>query len=240
VTRYLAALAVVVAGVCTTAMNWRFSYQLGTTEFDAYLWATFSVALDVCKWLMLPIAARAGRARMPRAIAAAAIWLVATCYSFAAALGFAAYNREITAAERRSQTQIHRTLLTMQQSPRWQSSAACADSTTKQSKEFCAAYRRVESKLTALPQQDDPQSALIAHLTGLSQEQAPLVLALSLAVACELVSALGFFAIALGSPGPHPISGRRHQPQERRQARSSGSNASPDLDKPRWRPRKNN
>jgi len=40
-------------------MNWRFSYQLGTSAWDSYTWATFSVALDVTKWLMLPFAALA-------------------------------------------------------------------------------------------------------------------------------------------------------------------------------------
>jgi len=34
------------AGVCTTAMNWCFSYQIGTTVWDSY---TFSVALAVTK-----------------------------------------------------------------------------------------------------------------------------------------------------------------------------------------------
>ena len=55
-TRLIAITAVLVAGLCTTAMNWRFSYELGTTVWDSYTWATFSVALDVSKWLMLPFA----------------------------------------------------------------------------------------------------------------------------------------------------------------------------------------
>ena len=46
-TRNLAAFAILVAGACTAAMNWRFSYQLGTSEFDRFILATFSVALDV-------------------------------------------------------------------------------------------------------------------------------------------------------------------------------------------------
>jgi hypothetical protein len=54
-----AGAAIIVAGVRTTAMNWRFSYQIGTTAWDSRTWATFSVALDVTKWLMLPLAALA-------------------------------------------------------------------------------------------------------------------------------------------------------------------------------------
>ena len=96
ITRYLACLAIFVAGLCTTAMNWRFSYQLGTTEWDSYTWAIFSVALDVAKWLMLPCAALAWKFHKLRALAAISIWFVATTYSFTAAIGFAALNRDTT------------------------------------------------------------------------------------------------------------------------------------------------
>src|SRR5947207_9219707 len=157
---YLASCAVIVAGICTTVMNWRFSYQLGANEFDAYIWAIFSVALDVCKWTMLPFAALTSRTHRRRATAAIAIWFIATCYSFAAALGFAALNREATSADRRSQTEVHAALQSMRQSPRWQSSAACADATTKTSKDFCATYRAMEIRQKALPQHEDPQAAL--------------------------------------------------------------------------------
>src|SRR5437762_420415 len=125
-TRMIAIIAIVVAGACTTAMNWRFSYQLGTTIWDSYTWAVFSVALDVTKWLMLSFAALAWRSHKFRAIAAVAIWLVATIYSFTAAIGFAALNRETSVSERQVQADLHKTLQLMRQTPRWQSSAACA------------------------------------------------------------------------------------------------------------------
>ena len=89
-THHLAILAVLDAGACTTAMNWRFSYQLGTTDWDSYTWALFSVALDVAKWLMLPCAVLAWKFRKSQSIAAVSIWLVATIYSFTAAIGLAA------------------------------------------------------------------------------------------------------------------------------------------------------
>ena len=40
-----------------------------------------------------------------------------------------------------------------------------------------------------------PQSALLSRLTGLPPDQVRLVLSVFLAAACEIVSALGFFAI---------------------------------------------
>ena len=187
--------AVITAGACTTAMNWRFAYQLGTTEWDSIVWATFSVALDVAKWLMLPFAALAWRPHKLRAVAAILIWLIATIYSFAAAMGFAALNRDSVAAERQSQVQLQGTLEIMRQSPRWQASAACADATAKLSKEFCAAYRATEARITATVSDSNPQTTLISRLTGTSAEAVELVLAVFLAIACEVMSALGLFAI---------------------------------------------
>ena len=176
-------------------MNWRFSYQLGTSEWDSYTWAIFSVALDVSKWLMLPCAALAWTRHKLRALAAVSIWLVATIYSFSAAIGFAALNRDTTTSERRQQAELQKTIEMMKQSPRWQSSAACADATAPQSKQFCATYRATEALLKSPSQEADPQSALFAKLTGLDIDRVRLALSLFLAVACEVISALGFFAI---------------------------------------------
>ena len=205
VARYIAALAILVAGACTTAMNWRFSYQLGTTEWDSYTWAIFSVALDVTKWLMLPCAALAWQFHKARASAAIAIWLIATIYSFTAAIGFAALNRDTTTAQRRHQAELHKTLETMKQSPRWQSSAACADATSIQSKQFCASYREAEARLTTAAPEADPQSTILAHLTGMQPETVQLVLSIFLAAACEVISALGFFAVLAPAPKPSAI-----------------------------------
>src|SRR3954454_14971641 len=105
-TRSLAIVAILIAGVCTTAMNWLFSYQLGTTVWDSYTWATFSVALDVSKWLMLSFAASAWQDHKLRSAAVVAIWIVATAYSFTAAIGFAALNREASIAERQAQADL--------------------------------------------------------------------------------------------------------------------------------------
>ena len=126
-TRLVAATAIIVAGACTMAMNWSFSYQLGTTEFDRYTWAIFSVALDISKCLMLPVAALAWPSHKLRSFAAIAIWIVATVYSFTAAIGFAALNRDVRNASRQHQIELHETLATIKKSPKWQSSAACVD-----------------------------------------------------------------------------------------------------------------
>jgi hypothetical protein len=205
--RSLAILAIFIAGVCTTAMNWRFSYQLGTTVWDSYTWAIFSVAFDVSKWLMLPFAALAWRGHKLRAVAAFVIWLVATIYSFTAAVGFAALNRDTSIAERGAQADLHRTLQAMKQSPRWQSSAGCADATAPLSKDFCTRYAAAEAKLRHGPLEADPQSALFARMTGFAPDKIRVILCVFLAIACEVISALGFFAIMPPSPKSHAKSG---------------------------------
>lgn len=194
-TRLLATFVVLVAGICTTAMNWRFSYQLGTSVWDSYTWATFSVALDVSKWLMLPFAALAWKEYKLRSFAAFVIWLVATIYSFTAAIGFAATNRDATISERHSQAELRKTLEVMKQSQRWQSSAACADATTSHSKEFCARYVSVQMRLKEDMGEADPQSAIFARIANLPVETVRVILSVFLAIACEVISALGFFAI---------------------------------------------
>jgi hypothetical protein len=193
--RTIAALAILVAGICTTIMNWRFSYQLGTNPADSTTWATFSVALDVAKWLMLPFAALSWPTHKARAVAAAAIWLVATIYSFTAAIGFAALNRATIAAEHKADADRRQVLLLMRASPRWQSSAACADATAPASKEFCAQYRAAEAALKIGASETDAQSALLAEMTGLPARTIRLLLCIFLAIACETISALGFLAI---------------------------------------------
>ena len=205
--RKIAAVAIIIAGLCTTSMNWRFSFQLGTTVYDSYIWAIFSVALDVAKWFMLPFAAISWPTHKPRASAAVSIWIVATIYSFTAAIGFAALNRDTSLSDRQAQAELSKTLQTMRLSPRWQSSAGCADATAPLSKDFCTTYAAAAAKFTGALQDADPQSALFARITGIPQEAVRLILSVFLAIACEAISALGFFAIL---PQPH-----QSQPQSK-------------------------
>ncbi len=193
--RFFATLAILVACACTTVMNWRFSYQLGTTPTDSITWALFSVALDVVKWLMLPVAVLAWTHHRLRATVAFVIWIVATIFSFTAALGFAATNRDATVAARQQQRDLHATLATIKQSPRWQSTSACADANTASDKQFCANYRAATAGIRFPAEDADAQSTLLSQLTGLKPEAVRLVLSIFLATTCEVISALGFFAL---------------------------------------------
>jgi hypothetical protein len=201
-TRFIALLAVLTAGACTTVMNWRFSYQLGTIPLDSMVWATFSVALDVAKWVMLPVAAWAWPRHKLRAGAACLIWLVATTYSFVAAVGFAAVHRAHAGVSQQQHADLRATLAIIKTSPRWRATAGCADVTATPSKDFCAHYREIAARVDTLPQDANAQAVLLAELTGLEAARVRLILSLFLAVVCEIVSAVGLFA--LGSPAAPP------------------------------------
>lgn len=224
--RFFALLAILVACACTTAMNWRFSYQLGTTPTDSITWALFSVALDVVKWLMLPVAVLAWTNHKLRATAAFIIWIVATIFSFTAALGFAATNRDTTTAVRQQQKDLHAMISTMKQSPRWQSSSACADANTTPEKQFCANYRAASAGIRSPAEDADAQAALLSQLTGLKPETVRLVLAIFLATACEVISALGFFALLLPTPPATKLPQKTWRPPTRSDIAVPGQAAS--------------
>ncbi len=100
----LGALGVLAAGVflaVSAAMNWRFGYQLGKTEFDGFIYGSASAAADCMKALVPFFLFAAIRSRMwSQAIAATVVGLVVTAYSLTSALGHAALNRMDTTGQR--------------------------------------------------------------------------------------------------------------------------------------------
>jgi hypothetical protein len=188
-------IAIGIASACAAFMNWKFALHLSSSSADRHALAIFSVALDVTKWFMLPCAGHAWSRHKPRAIAAVTIWIVATMYSLAAVTGFAAIGRDAAIATSAEQLELRAALATMRQSPRWQSSAACADATLPLSRAFCAAYREAEARMQPATGDGASQITLLVDLTGLSQETLRFVLSLFVGVSCEAISALGLFAV---------------------------------------------
>lgn len=222
--RALAGGAVIVAGLCTTSMNWQFGHQLASSEFDGHVLGTFSVALDICKWFALGLAALAWRARAyPRAAAGLAVWLVAVAYSGAAAIGFSALNRDTTAAERTGTVErIERARVAYKEatariaeakaSERWAATSACTNATAPRSVEYCDNIKALEqTAATASAQLDrgktvaaDPQAALMARISGWPEEHVKVALASAVAIVAEVVSAFGLFAVMAPPKGPEP------------------------------------
>lgn len=92
----------------SAAMNWRFGYSLGTTEFDGLIYGAASAAADCLKALIPFFLFAAIRNRMwSQAIAAAVVGVVVTAYSLTSALGHAALNRLDTAGQRAQQTAVY-------------------------------------------------------------------------------------------------------------------------------------
>jgi hypothetical protein len=104
----LGVLAASVLLAVSAAMNWRFGYSLGTTEFDGLIYGAASAAADCLKALVPFFLFAAIRNRMwSQAAAAAVVGVVVTAYSLTSALGHAALNRLDTTGQRAQQTAVY-------------------------------------------------------------------------------------------------------------------------------------
>ncbi len=100
----LGLLGVAAAGTLlfvSAAMNWRFGFSLGKSEFDAQIYGAASAAADGLKALLPFFIMWAVRQRSwMQAASGVLVWLVCTSYSLTSSLGFSAINRAETLGER--------------------------------------------------------------------------------------------------------------------------------------------
>jgi hypothetical protein len=105
---------VLAAGVLlavSCAMNWRFGFSLGRTEFDGQIYGAASVAADCLKALVPFFFFAAIRNRMwSQAIASILVWGVVSSYSLTSALGHAALNRFDSSGHRAAEAQSYKDL----------------------------------------------------------------------------------------------------------------------------------
>lgn len=221
--RFITGTAVLIATGCHALMSIQFATSLGANDVEKATFAVFGASVDVAKVFALAFAAFAWeRGRKAKATAALLIWAVAVAYSATAALGFAALARDTIVASRsadadeyRAQT-AERTRLIEQleagkQSPLFLATYGCTDynktskrSHERQKAEFCSAYWRADARLAEIkPElrkatltQADPQTMVLAKMTGLPREVIAMSLAIFLAVVAEIVSALGGWAFS--------------------------------------------
>ena len=85
----------------SAAMNWRFGFGLGNSEFDSQIYGAASAAADILKALLPFFILWAFKQKnWLHMLAAMLVWTVCTSYSLTSSLGFAALNRADTVGER--------------------------------------------------------------------------------------------------------------------------------------------
>lgn len=176
----LGVLGICAAGVLllvSAAMNWRFGYQLGKTEFDGFIYGSASAAAD-CMKALVPFfffAAIKNKA-WSQAAASALVWSVVTVYSLTSALGHAALNRADTSGQRsaqalsykdvradldRAKAQLgwvpqHRPAATvraelsgLEKDRRWSWTNGCTDIKGRSNRSFCEKHTSAKSELAS-------------------------------------------------------------------------------------------
>ncbi len=176
----LGALGVLAASILllvSAAMNWRFGYSLGGSEFDSQLLGLASAAAD-CLKALIPffLFAALRNKQWSQAVAATLLWGVCLTYSLTSALGFSALNRADTAGERTVQATVYTDLRTeldktreklgwvpqhrpagtvaaemeaMKQQKAWRTTVSCANATTVTSRTFCGDFQKLDGELAS-------------------------------------------------------------------------------------------
>lgn len=173
----LGVLAAAILLVVSAAMNWRFGFSLGKTEFDAHIYGAASAASDVLKALIpFLILAAMRRRHWSQALGAMLLLVICSAYSLTSSLGFAALNRSDTVNERaisaaaykdlRSELQLlrdqmaalpqHRPMGVVEsniarhkQHRRWDSTVGCTNATVAPSIAYCEEFHALEAELAA-------------------------------------------------------------------------------------------
>ncbi len=192
----LGVFGVMAAGVLiavSAAMNWRFGYSLGRTEFDGFIYGSASVAADCLKALIPFFFFAALKSRMwSQAAAAAVVGVVVTAYSLTSALGHAALNRFDTTGHRAVEAQVYKDLRSdlkraqdqlswipqhrpaaavqgeieaLKSQRAWSATSGCTDATRPQSRAFCQGYHGLTAEM-ASGQQAQALEARIAEIQG--------------------------------------------------------------------------
>jgi len=195
----LGVLGICAAGVLllvSAAMNWRFGYQLGITEFDGMIYGSASAAADCLKALVPFFFFAALRNKMwSQATASAVVWTVVTMYSLTSALGHAALNRADTSGQRAAQVQSykeisanlsraksqlgwvpqHRPAATVQaeingfeHSRRWSWTNACTSIKGRSNRSFCGKHNSAQAELASAHEAARLEARIAAMQTSLA------------------------------------------------------------------------
>lgn len=176
----LGVLGILAAGVLlavSCAMNYRFGFSLGRTEFDGQIYGAASAAADCLKALTPFFFFAAIKNRVwSQAAASALVWVVVTAYSMTSALGHAALNRFDSTGHRAQEAQVYQDLRAelkkaeeqsgwipqhrpqqavqsaidgMKTQNAWKSSAGCRDASSRSEQKFCQQYHALNAELAS-------------------------------------------------------------------------------------------
>ena len=176
----LGVLGVLAAGVLlavSAAMNWRFGFSLGRTEFDGQIYGAASAAADCLKALIPFFFFAAVRNKVwSQAAASALVWVVVTAYSMTSALGHAALNRFDSTGHRAQEAQVYQDLRAelkraeeqsgwipqhrpyeavqsaidgLKTQKGWQWSNGCKDASSKTERTFCQQFHALNAELAS-------------------------------------------------------------------------------------------
>ncbi len=168
-------IAAAVLLIVSAAMNWRFGYSLGKSEFESHLYGAASAAADCFKALLPFFIFAAIRNRTwSQALGGILLFVVCFSYSLTSSLGFAALNRADTTGSRTLQAQSYQDLRieldrtrerlskigfvrpagtvsseieAIKQNPRWLSTQECTNATVQPSMIYCESYHKLRSEL---------------------------------------------------------------------------------------------
>jgi len=232
--------------IVSAAMNWRFGYTLGKSDFESQLYGAASAAADCFKALLPFFIFAALRNRSySQALGGALLFAVCFSYSLTSSLGFAALNRADTTGSRVLKAETHQDLrvelersrealkvlpghrpsgtvggeiAAFKQNMRWAASEECNNATSSKSMTYCEGFYKLKAELAIAEQADrldakiaqlrvklgeldpeavvrasDPQSQVLAGLTGRSTEEIQTSLTVLIALLVELGASLGFY-----------------------------------------------
>jgi hypothetical protein len=227
--RMVATVAVFAAAAVHSTMNFKFGLSLSPDPFEQKVFAAFGVAVDIVKVLGLAFAAYAfERGRWAKGICCMIVWATTVVYSTTAALGFAALARDSVVAGRSADVNDYKAAIAEQKrlseqmeqaraNPLFSETYGCTDYNKNATKgidrkkaELCSGYWRAASAIDDLRPQvrsasltdADPQTALLAKVTGYPRETVAIGLAVFLAIVAEIVSALGTWTFSASRRKP--------------------------------------
>jgi len=193
-------IAAAVLLIVSAAMNWRFGYSLGKSEFESQLYGAASAAAD-CFKALLPffIFAAIRNKTWSQALGGILLFVVCFSYSLTSSLGFAALNRADTTGSRALQAQSYQDLRleldrtrerlskmgfirpvgtvsseieALKQNPRWLSTQECTNATVQPSMAYCESYHKLNSELAVSREAERLDQRIIAIKARLDAVQA--------------------------------------------------------------------